>query len=108
MKATLMKAIWPNTVVEENNLNQNITTLRRVLGESPDEHRFIVTVPGRGYRFVAGVNTLTTASVRSTGADAMAGPSPAAPPSSAGRKRSESSPQTWISPTRRPPGRIAC
>ena len=48
-KATLMRAIWPNTVVEENNLNQSITTLRRVLGESPGEHRFIVTVPGRGY-----------------------------------------------------------
>ena len=54
-KATLMKAIWPNTVVEENNLNQNITALRRVLGEKPEEHRFIVTVPGRGYQFVANV-----------------------------------------------------
>jgi TolB-like protein len=62
-KATLMKAIWPNTVVEENNLNQNITTVRRVLGESPDEHRFIVTVPGRGYRFVAGVKTLAAPAV---------------------------------------------
>jgi TolB-like protein/DNA-binding winged helix-turn-helix (wHTH) protein len=56
-KATLMKAIWPNSVVEENNLNQCITTLRRVLGESRDDHRFIVTVPGRGYRFVAEVKT---------------------------------------------------
>ena len=44
-------------VVEENNLNQNISTLRRVLGESPLEHRFIVTEPGRGYRFVASVKT---------------------------------------------------
>ena len=58
-KATLMKAIWPNIVVEENNLNQNISALRRVLGESPGEHRFIVTEPGRGYRFVAEVRTLT-------------------------------------------------
>jgi TolB-like protein len=57
-KATLMKAIWPNAVVEENNLNQNISILRRVLGETPGEHRFIVTVPGRGYRFVASVTTL--------------------------------------------------
>ena len=55
-KATLMKAIWPNTVVEENNLSQSIAAVRRVLGESPDEHRFIVTVPGRGYRFVADVS----------------------------------------------------
>ena len=58
-KATLMKAIWPNVVVEENNLNQNISALRRALGETALEHRFIVTVPGRGYRFVAEVHTLT-------------------------------------------------
>lgn len=57
-KATLMKAVWPDVVVEENSLNQNISLLRRVLGESPGEYRFIVTVPGRGYRFVAEVRTV--------------------------------------------------
>jgi TolB-like protein/DNA-binding winged helix-turn-helix (wHTH) protein len=56
-KATLLKAIWPNVVVEENSLNQNISALRRALGESPGEHRFIITEPGRGYRFVAEVGT---------------------------------------------------
>ena len=55
-KATLMSAIWPNLVVEENNLNQSISTLRRLLGDTRDEHRFIVTVPNRGYRFVAEVS----------------------------------------------------
>ena len=54
-KQQLMQAIWPDTVVEENNLNQSISTLRRVLGESRDEHRYIATVPGRGYLFVAQV-----------------------------------------------------
>ena len=54
-KRALMEALWPNVVVEESNLTQTIHTLRRVLGERPDEHRFIVTVPGRGYRFVAEV-----------------------------------------------------
>jgi len=54
-KSTLMRAIWPNAVVEDNNLNQSIFALRRVLGEAPGDHRFIVTVPGRGYRFVAPV-----------------------------------------------------
>jgi Predicted integral membrane protein len=58
-KRTLMSAIWPDVVVEEGNLTQTIHTLRRVLGERPDEHRFIVTVPGRGYRFVADVTTST-------------------------------------------------
>jgi TolB-like protein/Tfp pilus assembly protein PilF len=55
-KETLMRAIWADTVVEENNLNQCISALRRVLGEKRGEHRYIVTVPGRGYRFVAHVN----------------------------------------------------
>ena len=54
-KRTLLEAIWPHVIVEENNLNQSISTLRRVLGERPGEHRFIVTEPGRGYRFVASV-----------------------------------------------------
>lgn len=58
-KRTLMEALWPNVVVEESNLTQVIHTLRRVLGERPDDHRFIVTVPGRGYRFVADVTTST-------------------------------------------------
>jgi TolB-like protein/DNA-binding winged helix-turn-helix (wHTH) protein len=57
-KSTLMAAIWPKVVVEENNLNQHISALRRVLGERPEEHRFIVTVPGRGYRFVAAVSAI--------------------------------------------------
>src|SRR6266403_1076339 len=54
-KDRLMEAVWPDSIVEENNLTQNISTLRRVFGETPDSHRFIVTVPGRGYRFVADV-----------------------------------------------------
>jgi TolB-like protein/DNA-binding winged helix-turn-helix (wHTH) protein len=54
-KQGLMKAIWPDSIVEENNLNQSILALRRALGETPGEHRFIVTVTGRGYRFVAPV-----------------------------------------------------
>ena len=58
-KRTLMEALWPNVVVEESNLTQAIHTLRRVLGERPDDRRFIVTVPGRGYRFVADVTTTT-------------------------------------------------
>ncbi|HXG63633.1 MAG TPA: winged helix-turn-helix domain-containing protein [Blastocatellia bacterium] len=54
-KDYLMQAIWPDTVVEENNLTQNISALRKILGEQRDEHRYIVTEPGRGYRFVAEV-----------------------------------------------------
>jgi DNA-binding winged helix-turn-helix (wHTH) protein/tetratricopeptide (TPR) repeat protein len=56
-KEELMSAIWPGRVVEENNLNQIISTLRRTLGEAKGEHRYILTIPGRGYRFVAELHT---------------------------------------------------
>ena len=54
-KNELMAQIWPDAIVEENNLNQNISTLRRVFGETRGGNRYIVTVPGRGYRFAANV-----------------------------------------------------
>jgi DNA-binding winged helix-turn-helix (wHTH) protein len=55
-KDELIERLWPDTVVEEANLTVNMSALRKALGESPAEHRYIVTVPGRGYRFVATVN----------------------------------------------------
>jgi DNA-binding winged helix-turn-helix (wHTH) protein/TolB-like protein/tetratricopeptide (TPR) repeat protein len=54
-KNELMAAIWTDTIVEENNLSQNISILRRVLGEKRGEHRFIATIPGHGFKFVADV-----------------------------------------------------
>jgi DNA-binding winged helix-turn-helix (wHTH) protein/TolB-like protein/Flp pilus assembly protein TadD len=54
-KERLMEAVWPDSIVEENNLSQNISTLRRIFCETPGSHSYIVTVPGRGYRFVADV-----------------------------------------------------
>ena len=50
-----MEAVWPDSIVEENNLAQAISKLRQVFGETPGSHSYIMTVPGRGYRFVAGV-----------------------------------------------------
>ena len=57
-KDDLMKALWPDTIVEENNLTQQISMLRKALGERAHEHRYVVTVPGRGYSFVAHVREL--------------------------------------------------
>ena len=54
-KDDLMHRVWPDAVVEENNLNQNISALRRILGDSREESRYIATIPGFGYRFVAEV-----------------------------------------------------
>jgi pimeloyl-ACP methyl ester carboxylesterase/DNA-binding winged helix-turn-helix (wHTH) protein len=68
-KAALMKAIWPNVVVEENNLNQSVSALRRALGERAGEHRFIVTEAGRGYRFVADVKVVPASVTPTADAD---------------------------------------
>jgi DNA-binding winged helix-turn-helix (wHTH) protein/Tfp pilus assembly protein PilF len=56
-KQALMRAVWPHVTVEENSLSQSISLLRRALGEVPSEHRFVVTVQGRGFRFIAEVTT---------------------------------------------------
>ncbi|MGH8238527.1 MAG: winged helix-turn-helix domain-containing tetratricopeptide repeat protein, partial [Steroidobacteraceae bacterium] len=54
-KDQVMKAVWPDTVVEENNLNQAVFALRRALGDTASDPHFIMTLPGRGYRFIAEV-----------------------------------------------------
>src|SRR5215210_622196 len=51
-KDELMSALWPDTVVEENNLTQHVSMLRNALGERAEGRRYVVTVPGRGYSFV--------------------------------------------------------
>jgi TolB-like protein/DNA-binding winged helix-turn-helix (wHTH) protein len=51
-KDDLMKLLWPDTFVEESNLGQHVFQLRKALGERPQSHTYIITVPGRGYRFV--------------------------------------------------------
>ena len=81
-KDDLMSAVWPDTVVEENNLGQNISKLRSVLGESPGDHRWIVTIPGRGYRFVADVKLLASGNEGSEDAG-LPGPVPEHNPSAA-------------------------
>lgn len=57
-KDELMQLVWGERVVEENNLTRHISTLRKALEESPNDHRYIVTLPGRGYSFVAPVETV--------------------------------------------------
>jgi serine/threonine-protein kinase len=54
-KDELIAAIWPGRIVEENNLNQSISALRRALRVEAGDRRYIVTVPGHGYRFIADV-----------------------------------------------------
>jgi DNA-binding winged helix-turn-helix (wHTH) protein/Tol biopolymer transport system component len=51
LKDDLMNLLWPDTFVEESNLGQHISQLRKALGERAQAPSFIITVPGRGYRF---------------------------------------------------------
>src|SRR6185436_1903207 len=66
----LLRVLWPGVIVEENSLSQTISTLRQALGEAPGENRYILTIPRRGYRFVAKVTQI----------DESAAPAPAALP----------------------------
>jgi Tol biopolymer transport system component/DNA-binding winged helix-turn-helix (wHTH) protein len=58
-KDELLSTLWPDTIVEEANLAQNISTLRRVLNDNPKDHRYIATIAGRGYSFVAVVTEVS-------------------------------------------------
>jgi TolB-like protein len=58
-KEALLRHVWPDTIVEENNLNGNISILRKLLGESATGQVYVETVPRIGYRFIAPVETRT-------------------------------------------------
>lgn len=82
-KQALLDAVWPDTIVEENNLNQAISALRRALDDSRDEPRFIATIPGRGYQFVTEVVARHAASPGPSTiarSDVPAAPAAVAPP----------------------------
>src|SRR5262245_31152743 len=72
-KDELLTKVWGDTIVEEVGLARNISILRKALGERPDEHQFIVTVPARGYQFVAGVHERTD-SGKELPVDELSGP----------------------------------
>src|ERR1700722_1954678 len=57
-KDELLKKVWPDTIVEENNLTVAMSGLRKALGEGGNERRYILTIPGHGYRFVGDVLAL--------------------------------------------------
>ncbi|MGH9642627.1 MAG: winged helix-turn-helix domain-containing tetratricopeptide repeat protein [Terriglobales bacterium] len=70
-KERLMRTIWPDTIVEENNLSQAVYVLRKVLRDGEDGVKYIETVPKQGYRFVARVRELESG--EDDGPNALAG-----------------------------------
>lgn len=67
-KEDLMRDVWPDTIVEENNITVSMSILRKTLGEDPDKREFIETIPRRGYRFLAEVKEITQERPASGGA----------------------------------------
>jgi DNA-binding winged helix-turn-helix (wHTH) protein/2-polyprenyl-3-methyl-5-hydroxy-6-metoxy-1,4-benzoquinol methylase len=84
-KDELLRQIWPGIFVEEVNLAVNISTIRKALGENPQDVRFIATVPGRGYRFVADVRKIASQGENGSNAIAESDPEPIEITSAAGR-----------------------
>jgi Tol biopolymer transport system component/DNA-binding winged helix-turn-helix (wHTH) protein len=71
-KEFLMKSLWPDTFVEDGTLAQYIFLLRKALHEETAEHRYIETVPRRGYRFVAQVQEINGEKVNEVNPSALA------------------------------------
>ena len=68
-KDDLLQGVWPDTIVEENSLSQNISALRRIFSEKPGDRRFIETVAGKGFRFIPSVGSVDEESLK--GAEAV-------------------------------------
>lgn len=60
VKEDLMREVWPDAIVEENNITVSMSILRKTLGDHNVKRQFIETVPRRGYRFFAEVTEITT------------------------------------------------
>ena len=78
-KDELMAEVWPGIVVEENNLQVHVSALRKVLGSAGDGERYLLTVAGRGYRFVAQVEHDPQAAAKSAPNEMLAPARAAAP-----------------------------
>ena len=65
-KDELLRSVWPDVEVEEGNLTQQIFLLRKALGENAHQPRYIVTVPGHGYRFTAPLEATSANPARSS------------------------------------------
>ena len=81
-KDELLSRLWPDTVVEESNLSQNVYLLRKALGDEPGGEAYIQTMPKRGYRFVASVNE-----VEGPGVEPL--PKEPSPPRSTGEEKDQ-------------------
>lgn len=78
-KEELLRRVWGGAIVEEGNLTVNLSSLRKALGDSADRPRFIVTLPGKGYRFVGEVREISDTPADLTGQAEVSAPSTGQP-----------------------------
>ncbi len=82
-----MAEVWPGIVVEENNIQVHVSALRKVLGSAGDGERYLLTVAGRGYRFVAPVERESAAPAETATAPAAEPKLPRRPARNRGRRQ---------------------
>src|SRR4051812_18153571 len=70
-KKDLLRRGWEKTFVEEGGLARNVSSLRKILGEGPRDHEYIITVPKRGYRFAATLTTSRALDQQEAGSDSI-------------------------------------
>src|SRR5262245_12055991 len=71
-KDAFLQRVWPGTVVLESNLVRQISMLRRALGQRPDQHDYVLTIPGTGYQFVGDLTEVPCESLPKADPRAMA------------------------------------
>jgi len=91
-KRRLMEAIWPDTIVEDNNLNQCILAIRKALGETAGSNQFVMTVQGRGFCFVCPVHKR----MQESDSTSVARPPPARPSTRGLRNRLHVPVSFWL------------
>ena len=86
-KQHLMAKLWPDSFVEEGNLAQHVFHLRKALGETAEDSKYIVTIPGKGYRFVGDVRKIAINGTSPEDRTAAGSPNPVVVPIRATEKR---------------------
>ncbi|HUQ31836.1 MAG TPA: tetratricopeptide repeat protein [Pyrinomonadaceae bacterium] len=105
-KDELLKKLWPEQFVEEANLSVNMSALRKALGERASENQYIVTLPRRGYRFIAEVRELTDTDAATLLIEDLGGENahPSELDAAAGMERAERDRPPYLTPE--PPGQV--
>ncbi len=100
-KDEMLASLWPDAIVEENNLGQVISKLRHALGEVPGDNAYIATIPGRGYRFVAETRVVAERPDSAAGGESVPADEPTIPSADASATAGSTAAGEAVHPGRR-------